>query len=81
LPRNRIIHNRSFYRASDYSFTNTDIVIFCRNTSYINAVCRLVFSPAFGLIRLPCPSVRLVDNSRTERVSGFTFGMWTNYTK
>jgi hypothetical protein len=42
---------------------------------------KLLFSPAFGLIRLPCPSVRLVDNSRTERVRGLKFGMCTTYTK
>jgi hypothetical protein len=31
-----------------------------------------LFSPAFGLIRLPCPSVRPVDNSLTERDRGLT---------
>jgi hypothetical protein len=40
-----------------------------------------VFSPAFGLIRLPCLSVRIHDNSRTKWVRGFKFGMCTNCTK
>jgi hypothetical protein len=39
-----------------------------------------LFSPAFGLIRLPFPSVRTHDNSRTERVRGFKFCVSTNHT-
>jgi hypothetical protein len=29
----------------------------------------LLFSPAFGLIRLPCPSVLSRDSKRTDKVS------------
>jgi hypothetical protein len=46
----------------------------------ISAWSRFLAQP-FGLIRLPCPSVRIRDNSRTKRDREFKFCMNTTYTK